>query len=245
MKLRRAEVAVIALVILSFFLGIFFYPRMPERVASHWNARGQVDGYMSRTWGVFLMPIALLGIALLFFLIPRIDPLRANIEKFRKHYDGFVILFFLFMISIQLQGLLWNVGVKVSPSIVFPIGLGLLIFYAGILTSHAKRNWFIGIRTPWTLSSDEVWDKTHRLGGTLLKVAGAIVFLGVFFKDYVVWFVLIPSLAAAVWSMVYSYVEYRKRPNDGGSPVLPEEGQEPGRREAQPGDQRRGNRPDR
>jgi uncharacterized membrane protein len=91
-----------------------------------------------------------------------------------------------------------------------PIGLGLLFFYIGILCENAKRNWFIGIRTPWTLSSDKVWDKTNKLGGKLFKIAGVVALFGIFFRSYTMYFVLVPAISFAVYTIVYSYLEYRK-----------------------------------
>ena len=145
---------------------------MPEKMASHWNIKGEVDGYMSRFWGLFLMPFILFGLGLLFILILRIDPLKENIEKFKKYYDGFIILFFIFMLTIYFQVILWNLGIKIGPNVILPVGLGVLFFYVGILCENAKQNWFIGIRTPWTLSSEKVWDKTHKIVGKLFKIAG-------------------------------------------------------------------------
>lgn len=215
MNMRRSEIAVFGIVLLSLLTSIFCYPHMPEKVASHWNAQGQVDGHASKFCGLFLMPLILVGVSLLFFVIPRIDPLRANIEKFRKYYDGFIILFLLFMFSVHCQVILWNLGIKVSPNVVIPIGLGFLFFYTGILCEHAKRNWFIGIRTPWTLSSEKVWNKTHKLGGKLFKIGGVIVFIAVFFQKYMLFFILIPVLSIAVYTLVYSYLEYQKEVKGG------------------------------
>jgi len=210
MIIRKSEIAIIGIIVLSFVIGICFYPQMPEKMASHWNAKGQVDGYMSKFWVLFLMPLVLAGLALLCFAIPKIDPLKANIERFRKYYDGFIILLFVFLVSVDLQDILWNLGIKISPNVILPIGLGLLFFYIGILCEHSKRNWFIGIRTPWTLSSEKVWDKTHKIGGKLFKIAGAITFVGVFFQNYVLFFVIIPVLVVAIYTIVYSYFEYQK-----------------------------------
>jgi uncharacterized membrane protein len=210
MIIRKSEIAVIGIILLSVVVGICFYPQMPEKMASHWNAKGEVDGYMSKFWGLFMMPSMLAGIGLLFFAIPRIDPLKANIEKFRKYYDGFIILFSIFFLSADVQIILWNLGVEISPNVILPIGLGLLFFYIGILCEHSKRNWFIGIRTPWTLSSDKVWDKTNKVGGKLFKIAGVIIFVGVFFQKYAIFFIIIPVLVVAVYTIVYSYFEYQK-----------------------------------
>ena len=210
MSMRKSEILIIGIALLSFAIGVYYYPQMPEKMASHWNVKGQVDDYLSKFWGVFLIPITLIPLALLFMAIPRIDPLRENIEKFRKYYDGFVILFMLFMIFVYFQTILWNIGIKVSPIAFLPIGAGLLFIGAGVLCENTRRNWSIGIRTPWTMSSDTVWDKTHRVGGKLFKIAGAIAMVGIFFQSYAVLFVLIPVLLVAAYTVVYSYLEYKK-----------------------------------
>lgn len=208
--MRKTELFMLIAVIISFIIGIYLYPQMPEQMASHWNAAGQVDDYMSRFWGVFLMPFVLVGLGLLFIAIPKIDPLKENIEKFRKYYDGFIILFFVFMLLVYVQTILWNLGTEISPNLVFPILMGLLFFYIGILLENAKRNWFIGIRTPWTLSSEKVWNKTHKLGSKMFKIAGIIVLIGFLFQEYATYFILIPVLFVAFYLVVYSYFEYQK-----------------------------------
>ena len=213
MKITKGEMAVFAIALAAFIVGACFYPYLPERMASHWNARGEVEGYMSKAWGTFLMPIVILGLGLLFMVIVRIDPLKANIAKFRKYYDGFIILFSVFLFCLNLWMLLWNVGYKFSAKviiIVLTIGVGLLIFYTGILCENAKRNWFIGIRTPWTLSSDLVWDKTHKVGAKLFKAMGIIILAGVFWPGYLCWFIIVPTVLVSVFLIVYSYVVYQK-----------------------------------
>jgi len=208
--MRKSEIIVFGIILLSFIISIYFYPQMPEKMASHWNIQGEVDNYMPKFWGLFLIPFILIGLSLLFVAIPKIDPLKTNIEKFRKYYDGFIILFSIFVLSIHLQVILWNLGIKISPSIFVPIGMGILFFYIGILCENAKRNWFIGIRTPWTLSSERVWEKTHRIGGKLFKIAGVIAFVGIFFQRYVLFFILIPIISVAFYTIIYSYFEYQK-----------------------------------
>jgi uncharacterized membrane protein len=213
--MRKSKITILGIILLSLIISIYFYPQMPVKIASHWNAQGQVDGYMSKFWGLFLMPFILVGLALLFVAIPKIDPLKTNIEKFRKYYDGFIILFFVFILFIHFQGILWNIGIKMSPNVIFPIGLGLLFFYSGILYENAKRNWFIGIRTPWTLSNDIVWDKTHKIGGRLFKIAGMITLLGIFFQKYTLFFIFIPLILVTTYTIIYSYVKYQKEMKGG------------------------------
>jgi len=208
--MRKSGIIIIGIILFSFIVSIYIYPQMPEKMVSHWNAQGQADGYMSKFWGLFLIPITLVGLALLFTAIPRIDPLKANIEKFRKYYDGLVVLFFIYMLSIQFHVILWNLGIKISPNIIMPISIGILFFYIGVLCENAKRNWFIGIRTPWTLSNEKVWEKTHKIGGKLFKIAGVIAFIGVFFQNYALFFILVPEFLAVAYTIIYSYFEYQK-----------------------------------
>ena len=99
---------------------------------------------------------------------------------------------------------------KVSPNTTFPVLFGILFTYIGFLLENAKRNWFVGIRTPWTLSSERVWEKTHKIGGKLFKLAGIASFAGFFFQDYALYFILIPVFAVAIYSFVYSYFEYQR-----------------------------------
>jgi uncharacterized membrane protein len=217
--MRKTTLAVAGLVLLSFILSIYFYPQVPENMATHWNSQGEVNGYMSKFWGLFFTPAVITGIAALFLIIPRIDPKKENIEKFRKYYDGFVILFLLFMVSVHLQILLWNVGIQISPNIVLPAGTGLLFYYIGILIENADRNWFVGIRTPWTLSSDRVWKKTNQLGGKLFKLAGIVAILGTFFSKLAVFFIVLPVLLVAGFTVVYSYLEYQKEMKETGPQI--------------------------
>jgi uncharacterized membrane protein len=111
---------------------------------------------------------------------------------------------------VHLHILLWNTGTQISPNAVIPLGIGLLFYYAGVLTENAEQNWFIGIRTPWTLSSEKVWKRTNRLGGKLFRIAGIAAFSGVFFPEYAIYFILVPAVIVAVITVVYSYLEYKK-----------------------------------
>jgi len=208
--MKKSEIFILFIVLFSFVLGIWLYPQMPEKMASHWNSRGEVDGYFSKFWGLFLMPIISFVLFLLFILIPQIDPLKANIEKFRKYFDIFIILIILFLFYLYLLTIFWNFGNRFSMNQVLPPAFGVLFFYCGILIEKAKRNWSIGIKTPWTLSSETVWNKTHRLGGKLFKIAGIIAFLGTVFPSGAFFFVLSPIIASSIYLIFYSYLEYQK-----------------------------------
>ncbi|KAA0006424.1 MAG: SdpI family protein [Thermoplasmata archaeon] len=200
----------VAIFIASLAISIYFYPFVPEKMASHWNAEGKVNGYMPKNVALFLIPFIILFLSLLFIAIPKVDPMKSNIKSFKKYYDGFVILFLIFMLSLHIQIILWNTGLKIPFNLFIPLWVAILFFYIGILLENAQQNWFIGIRTPWTLSSEKVWNKTHRLGGKLFKIAAFIALAGIFFPKYAIWFILLPALAFAFCLIAYSYFEYQK-----------------------------------
>jgi uncharacterized membrane protein len=208
--MRTALALSIALVAVSFLLGAYVYPQMPEKVASHWDERGEVNGYMPRFWGVFFVPILSVVLLAIFLIIPAIDPLKANIQEFREYFDKFILLFFAFLLYVYILTLAWNLGFTFNMLALMAPAFGMLFYYLGVLVGHAKKNWSIGIRTPWTMSSEGVWEKTHKLGGKLFKLAGAIAIFGAVFQDYAIWLVLVPVLGVSAYLFVYSYLEFKK-----------------------------------
>jgi uncharacterized membrane protein len=154
MSTRLTLVLSLVSVLLALSLSLVFWPRLPDPMASHWSAAGEVDGYMPRFWGVALMPLVTLAMLGLFLLVPQIDPLRSNIQAFRPIYNLFIFFVILFLLYVHLLTLLWNVGYRLAIDRALPPALGLLFLLIAYLLRHARRNWFIGIRTPWTLSSD-------------------------------------------------------------------------------------------
>jgi len=221
MKISKAIVTIGALVLVLFILAGAFYPFMPDIMASHWNAKGEADGTISKFWGIFLFPLISLAITTLLLVIPKIDPLKANIQKFKGYYYGFIITFLVYFLYMYVLTLAWNVGWKFNFSQMVIPAIGILMFFVGILVSKAKRNFFIGIRTPWTLSSEDVWDRTHRLGGKLFKIAGIVILLLSFVPEIAIYTLLGLVLVIVIWLIVYSYVLYRRL----GKPPQPPIGQ--------------------
>jgi uncharacterized membrane protein len=210
MSTKLSLVFISLLVLVSIVVSIAVYPMLPEQVASHWDSNDQVNGYMSRFWGIALMPIIILGIALLFTIIPSIDPLKANIAQFRNIFNAFIVLILGFMVYIHILTLIYNLGYIFRISLAIIPALGLIFTFAGVLMSKAKRNYFIGIRTPWTLSNDEVWDKTHALGSKMFIVAGIASLLTIFLGENGFWVMMALIMSAAFVPVIYSYVLYRQ-----------------------------------
>jgi uncharacterized membrane protein len=212
--MKPVRLAIIAVLFITFVISIALYPGLPDLIPTHWNAAGEVNGYMQKFWGVFLVPFLMLGFTALLTFIPRIDPKRANYAKFQDYYDGFILVFALFFLAVQMMILLWALGIPISPNILFPVLVGVLFFYIGILLDHTEPNWFVGIRTPWTLSSETVWRKTHKRGALAFKIAGVFMVSGILIQDYVIYLVLALGIGVAAYTVVYSYQEYQKEQHE-------------------------------
>ena len=208
MKLIRPAIALV--LVLTAVMTLAAYPVMPATVASHWNAAGELDGTLPKLWGLAFIPLLMYGFCALLAVLPRIDPLRKNYEKFREYYEGFILVFAAFLFFIQLQIILWGMGTQLSPNLIMPVMIGILFITIGFLMEHAEPNWFVGIRTPWTLSSETVWKKTHQKGAMLFKLAGVVSTIGTFAGIHAWLFILVPPIAVAVYTVVYSYVEFRR-----------------------------------
>jgi uncharacterized membrane protein len=208
--MRKAELVILCIALLSIIIGIVAYPGMPAEMASHWGTHGEVNGYMSRFWGVFLLPIISVGMFILFMLLVRVDPLKQNLAEFRRHYDGFLLSIMLFLFYLYVLTLMWNIGVRFNMVQLLAPAFAVLFFYCGIVMDNAKRNWFLGIRTPWTMSSEYVWNKTHKLGAVLFKLCGILSLLGVLFWKYAIWFIIVPVIMVAIFTFFYSYYAYKK-----------------------------------
>ena len=212
MTTRTTTIIVLTLILAAAVAGLLFWNRLPDPMASHWNVNDQVDGYMSKVWGVFMVPLITLGLFLLFLVIPSIDPLKANIAQFREAFNLFFVLMTAFMLYIHALTLAWNLGYtsfKMSTSML--PAMGLLFIFIGFMLRKAKRNFFIGIRTPWTLSSDRVWDETHRLGAVLFMASGVLAFIGGIFGGMTAfWFLFVPIMGSTIFLFAYSYVLYQR-----------------------------------
>jgi uncharacterized membrane protein len=208
--MRRAVVASVVLVVLQFAVGFYLYPQMPERVAIHWGLSGEADGYGSRFLGLFLIPVLSLLFLPFMLVLPRLDPSR-GIERFRGGYDWFVFGFLAYMGYAQGLSLAWNLGWRFSFMKMLAPAMGGLFVGIGVLLRGARLNWFVGIRTPWTLSSEEVWDRTRELGSRMFMVSGGLAALGAFADGWLALALIsVPVMLTGVYLVYYSYSEYQR-----------------------------------
>jgi uncharacterized membrane protein len=212
MNTRTTLIVVLIMVLAATVAGVALWNRLPDPMASHWGPNDEVNDYVSRFWGVFLLPLITLGMMALFLIIPSIDPLKANIAQFRDVFNLFITLIVAFMLYLYALTLRWKLGyTDFGMSKALLPAMGILFFFIGYLLRKAKRNFFIGIRTPWTLSSDRVWDETHRLGSVLFMVSGVFAFLGSLFGGMAAfWFLFVPIIGSTLITLIYSYIVYQR-----------------------------------
>lgn len=210
MTTKTTSIISFLLIVVAIIAGASLWNQLPDQMASHWDINDQVNGTMPKFWGVFMMPLITLGMMILFLIVPNIDPLKANIVQFRETFNVFIVLIIAFMLYIHGLTLLWSLGFtnfKMSAAML-PF-VGILFIAIGFLLRKAKRNFFIGIRTPWTLSSDTVWNKTHQLGSVLFMLSGAFAIVGGFFGGMTAfWLMFVPLIGSSLFLVVYSYVLY-------------------------------------
>ena len=211
MKINKTSIIFpLLLIALSLIIAIYFYPILPPQLATHWGINGQADGYSSKAFGLFFMPVLSILLFIIFISLPKIDPYKKNFDQFKKYFQNFINIIFSFLFYLYLVTIIWNLGFRFNMIQVLSPAFSTLFYYAGVLTSKAKRNWFVGIRTPWTLSNEKVWDKTHKIGGKLFKITGLISLLSLFFPSYSLYFIMIPVLFTSFFVFAYSYIEFKK-----------------------------------
>jgi len=198
-------------IILAFLAGAYFYQNFPDQVPTHWNYKGQVDGYGSPLLAAFMSPTMMLIIYLIFLTIPYLDPKKEQYGSFINIYHRFkdLIITFLFIVGLLIG--LNGIGQTIAIGFWMPILVGLLFIAIGGLLEKVKMNWFLGIRTPWTLSSETVWTKTHRLSSRVLMLAGLLMASTVLVPPSIKIFFFILVISLVVLALpVYSYILYRQ-----------------------------------
>lgn len=208
--MKKIKLIQISIIVLSFIIPIFLYSKLPEQMASHWDMNWKVNWYMPKFWWVFIMPIISMAIYLLLTYLPKIDPIKENIETFRAYYDTFITVFLWFFLYISLIMIFWNLWYKFDMNLMIIPAISVFFYFVGELLIHSKRNWFIWIRTPWTLSNDIVWDKTNKLWWKIFKIIAFIFLVAIFSWINLFYVIIVPILASVIFLLVYSYLEYKK-----------------------------------
>ncbi len=200
----------LAMFLIAVTLSLVFYPTLPDSIPTHWNFSGQVDGWSPKLPGAFLMPLVMVGIVALFAVLPRISPKGYPVEAQSRWYRAIELATVAFLLTLHLVTLLSARGTHIDMLVLVPMLVGALFVVLGNYMGKMRRNFFIGIRTPWTLADEDVWYRTHRLGGRVFVAAGLALMIVPFAGEAQhVAFTTI-AVAAAFIPIVYSYVIYKR-----------------------------------
>lgn len=195
-------------------------PSLPDSIPSHWNAQGMVDGTVPKLADLALsfLPVAVL---LLFVVVPKIEPRQESYQRMARFYQGFALIFTLFMILITWCGILTAAGILsegVAVNGLVFAGCGLIFIYIGNYLPRVRQNYTMGVKTPWTLASKAVWEKTQRASGRAFVALGvlSIVLAALGFvapEEALVAGVLVflaAVIGVAVWCMLYSWLLWKR-----------------------------------
>jgi uncharacterized membrane protein len=205
---KNIKILVITSVItlLPILAGLILWNQLPEQMPTHWNAAGEIDGWSSKPFAVFCLPLILLGAQWLCVIATSADPKKAAHPEKILH----MIFWFIPVLSVVMHALTYAaaLGKEVKMESVLPVILGLLFTIIGNYLPKCKQNYTIGIKVPWTLDNEENWNRTHRLAGRLWVVCGLIILFTGFFS--LTWILLPIALLMVLVPFVYSYMLYRK-----------------------------------
>lgn len=199
------------LVGIAFGFSAAMYSRLPDPIPTHWNLRGEVDGYTPRAWGAWLMPAVVLAMVIILPWLPRIDPRRVNFEKFQSTYDLMIAAVTTLIVLLHVAMLGAGAGWPIRIERVTPFLIGALFILLGNVMPRARPNWFFGVRTPWTLSNDRVWERTHRVTGFTFVIAGLILMATAFLRPSIALPLFIGAIViASIVPLAYSYLAWRQ-----------------------------------
>jgi uncharacterized membrane protein len=207
----KSEIMPMLILAAAVFFGFYFYYNYPEKVAAHWNFAGQVDRYSGKFEGAFAIPIMLVVMYVIFLVLPLLDPKKERYAEFEKYYRFFRSAILGTLFGVYIATGLFNLGYPIEIRKIVPFCIGALFIVIGKFMGKIKSNWFIGIRTPWTMSSENVWNKTHRVGGWLFVFYGLIMMVMPYLPETIGLGLFIFGTTTIVFGTFgYSYWLYRK-----------------------------------
>ncbi|MDD2482386.1 MAG: SdpI family protein [Lutispora sp.] len=209
----KREIPLILIVIAAFAISLYFYPMLPDKIPTHWNFKGEIDGYSGKLSGAFLMPFMNLAMYGLFIFLPALDPKKESYKLFESTYIYFRYLFHVFLLGMHIIIMAAALGHDIDTGRLVMLGVSLLFMFMGNVMGRLKHNYFVGIKTPWTLASEEVWTKTHRLGAILMTAGGLIGVILALLRVNPGWMFVLVLMLPAFIPIVYSYVIFNRLKN--------------------------------
>ncbi len=208
----KSELINLVILIIPFILIAIFWNQLPEKIPMHWDFSGNVDSYYNKELGILIIPLFNILMYVLFLALPRIDPRGKNYKLFGKTYKILRYSLNAFMFLIFVLIMLFSLGYDLNIGSIVIYSTIILFLVFGNFLGKIKSNYFVGIRTPWTLENPEVWAATHRLGGKIWVWASLIMLIVAFFLNMqiltIVYFIYIGIIV--IIPTAYSYVLHRK-----------------------------------
>lgn len=193
-----------------FLAAALAWPRVPERLAVHWGIDGTPDRYGGRVEGLLVLPIMALALYGGLRLLPRIDPRRANYAQFAGPYATIRFATLVLLAAIYGVTIASALGYPLDMTRAVSLAIGALFVVIGSVMGKLRPSWFVGIRTPWTLSSGRSWGKTHRLGGWVFIAAGVVFAIAGLLASPTLLLVGLGGFFIALTGLiVYSYLVWR------------------------------------
>ena len=194
------------ILLLPILAGVILWNQLPEQMPTHWNAAGEIDGWSSKAFAVFGLPLIMVAAQWLCMLGTAADPKRKNHSEKVLH----LVLWIIPVLSVVLHAVTYAtaLGHSVPMEVVMPILIGLIFTIIGNYMPKCKQNYTIGIKIPWTLDNEENWNKTHRFAGFLWTICGLLIMLTGFFGGF--WVFLPITLLMVLAPIIYSYILHRK-----------------------------------
>lgn len=207
----KKEWFILVILIVPFFVSSYFWNDLPDEVPTHFNMRGEADDWGPKWMAAYLFPMIGLGTYLLILFLPAIDP-KKKIESAQKPVAAIRMFMSVFMVGIYAFVMAASLGSTINFSSYILIGVGMLILIVGNYMNSIKPNYFIGIRTPWTLENPEVWKRTHRLSSKIWIAGGLLLMLSPLVSEMIRFEYLIYIIVGVLAGipLVYSYVIYKK-----------------------------------
>ena len=219
MSTRVANIiCIIGIVGLAAYIALV-YASLPDPMPTHWNAAGQPDDYTAKSAGAAILAAVPLFVMLIFKVIPVISPHGFRTESFTGVLNNLMTASVVFGCVVSVAAIRAALGAEHNVSTIVMVAVGVLFMFIGNFLGKVRKNFFLGIRTPWTLASDEVWAKTHRLAGWCFVIAGAVMAIGSVAVPRIEW-VIVAVVTIALLPVVYSYFAYRRIEGFGPDPDI-------------------------
>jgi len=213
MRLRSEPVLSLCLWLGVVLFCLWARSRLPDMpIATHFGLDGQPDGYMPRDVGLAFGPILMLVFGLLLWILPAVSPKNASLKRSQSAFDAAQLAIIAFLAVVHIVVVLKALGVQVDTISILTLGAGFLFLIIGNLLPKTRFNYFMGVRTPWTLSDERVWDKTHRLAGPLFMLTGLAIVLAACLlpQPWQMGVLLAAAVGASLVSCIYSWIVSKK-----------------------------------